>query len=67
MIRTVEKAKSGDKVCSVGVRTGMRYKMTFFKLSKTRRPDSIATGMDWKSLLSKISAAVVMSVKRHLT
>ena len=37
--------------------TGMRYKITFFKLSKTRRPNSIATGMEEKSLFNKMIEA----------
>jgi hypothetical protein len=35
----------------------MRYKITFFKLSKTRRPNSIATGIDEKSLFNKMIEA----------
>ena len=37
--------------------TGMRYKITFFRLSKTRRPNSIATGIDEKSLFNKMIEA----------
>ena len=37
--------------------TGMRYRMTFFKLSKTRRPNSIATGIEDKSLFNKMIEA----------
>jgi hypothetical protein len=37
--------------------TGMRYKITFFKLSKTRRPNSIATGIEEKSVFNKMIEA----------
>jgi hypothetical protein len=40
-----------------GVHTGMRYKITFFKLSNTRRPNSIATGIEEKSLFNKMIEA----------
>jgi hypothetical protein len=40
-----------------GLHTGMRYKITFFKLSKTRRPNSIVTGIEEKSLFNKIIEA----------
>ena len=36
------------------LRTGMRYRITFFKLSKTSRPSSIATGIEEKSFFNKI-------------
>ena len=39
------------------VHTGIKYRMTFFKLSNTRRPFSMATGMEDRSLLNKIMAA----------
>ena len=35
----------------------MRYRITFFKLSKTRRPNSIATGIDEKSFFNKMIEA----------
>jgi len=37
--------------------TGIKYRMTFFRLSKTRRPISIATGIEDKSLFNKIIEA----------
>ena len=40
-----------------GLHTGMRYKITFFKLSNTRRPNSIATGIEEKSLFNKMIEA----------
>ena len=39
------------------IHTGMRYKITFFKLSKTRRPNSIAAGIEEKSLFNKMIEA----------
>ena len=39
------------------IHTGIRYKITFFKLSKTRRPNSIATGIDEKSFFNKMIEA----------
>ena len=42
------------------VLTGIKYRMTFLRLSKTRRPDSIATGIDWKSLFRRIKEALII-------
>ena len=37
----------------------MRYKITFFKLSKTRRPSLIASGIEEKSFFNKMIDAVL--------
>ena len=41
----------------VMIHTGMRYKITFFKLTKMRRLNSIATGIEEKSFFSKMIKA----------
>ena len=49
---------SGSFECkNNGLRTGIRYKITFFRLSKTRRPNSIAGGIEEKSLFNKMREA----------
>jgi len=45
-----------------GLKTGIRYKMTFFKLSKTRRPNSIAAGIEEKSLFNRMIEAELYSI-----
>ena len=51
------------------IHTGMRYKITFLKLSKTRRPNSIAAGIEEKSLFNKMIEAdlnnEIMKETRH--
>ena len=61
---SLEQPEDGYSKVSRVAPTGITYRATFFRLSKTRRPNSIDTGIEVNLLSNKIIAAEEKSLSR---